>query len=390
MKNKNLSNKNGITLIALIITIIVMLILVAVTINMAINGGLFGYAGNAARETAREKQKEESRFALEDGMSTDDLIAKYTGGEIEEVHNWTRSGDTFTCSHCNLEVEMGQIVEYTPNTASPSTVTGTDSGVLAGITAGNLNAGDFGTGGSQQILQESLTWVVLGIEDKDGNGINETLLITSATPTDTILTLYGAAAYNNGPSIMNKVCKDLYSSSTYGQARSMTIEDVNRAVNWTDTRGVYWDTNGDANKVNAGTKFSDLPAEVKSAITTNGTSTPDGTSLDNYIIDGYYYFVDGNNLVDDINTSKSINEREVAIIFGNSNYAHWLASRGSYADASYGYAGFGPGNVYYGYADSYNILFYSYGIEYDFDIGLRPVVSLTSSIPTVTENIYGS
>ena len=51
-KIKNmLNNKNGITLIALVITIIVMLILVGVTINMAINGGLFSYAGNAAHDT---------------------------------------------------------------------------------------------------------------------------------------------------------------------------------------------------------------------------------------------------------------------------------------------------------------------------------------------------
>ena len=71
----------GITLIALIITIIVMLILVAVTINMAVNEGLFGYAGNAARETKVEKQKEENWTNLEDNMSTDDLIEKYSKSE---------------------------------------------------------------------------------------------------------------------------------------------------------------------------------------------------------------------------------------------------------------------------------------------------------------------
>ena len=48
---RNLKNKNGITLIALIITIIVMLILVAVTVSMAINGGLFEKAGEAVGDT---------------------------------------------------------------------------------------------------------------------------------------------------------------------------------------------------------------------------------------------------------------------------------------------------------------------------------------------------
>ena len=53
-------NKEGITLIALIITIIVMLILVAVTINMAVNGGLFGYASNAAKQTKTAMKDEQN------------------------------------------------------------------------------------------------------------------------------------------------------------------------------------------------------------------------------------------------------------------------------------------------------------------------------------------
>ena len=77
--NAHYKNHNGITLIALVITIIVMLILVAVTISMAINGGLFGYAGNAARETELAKQEEQNLANIESGLSTDDLIAKFTG-----------------------------------------------------------------------------------------------------------------------------------------------------------------------------------------------------------------------------------------------------------------------------------------------------------------------
>ena len=56
---KELKNKKGITLIALVITIIVMLILVAVTISMAINGGLFDYAGKATGDTKNEINKEQ-------------------------------------------------------------------------------------------------------------------------------------------------------------------------------------------------------------------------------------------------------------------------------------------------------------------------------------------
>ena len=49
-----MKDKNGITLIALIITIIVMIILVGVTINIVLNGGLFGTTNEAAMQ--QEKQ----------------------------------------------------------------------------------------------------------------------------------------------------------------------------------------------------------------------------------------------------------------------------------------------------------------------------------------------
>ncbi len=47
----NLTSKNGITLIALIITIILMLILVSVSVSISINGGLFSTAQHAKKET---------------------------------------------------------------------------------------------------------------------------------------------------------------------------------------------------------------------------------------------------------------------------------------------------------------------------------------------------
>ena len=80
-----LKNNKAITLIALVITIIVMLVLVAVTINIATNGGLFDYAGKAARGTKEEKQAEQDWVTLDSGMSSDELIAKYTSNKKEDL-----------------------------------------------------------------------------------------------------------------------------------------------------------------------------------------------------------------------------------------------------------------------------------------------------------------
>ena len=63
---------------------IVTLILVAVTINMAINGGLFGYAQNASAETKEAKEKEQKLADIEDEMTTEFLIAKYSYGASSE------------------------------------------------------------------------------------------------------------------------------------------------------------------------------------------------------------------------------------------------------------------------------------------------------------------
>lgn len=174
----------------------------------------------------------------------------------------------------------------------------------------------------------------------------------------------------------------------------MTIEDINRAVNWTDTKGMVWPTGGGTPyKVNAGTKFGNtgtgqMAQADWNAINVEGhTQTPEeGKALTDYEINGYYYWVEGSYLVDETNTSSTSNEitsTEETVVFGSSEsrYGYWLASRGVHADAYGGYAGFGPGHVGKCYAGSCDVMFNSYGNENCISFGLRPVVFLKSEIP---------
>ena len=64
---------------------------------------------------------------------------------------------------------------------------------------------------------------------------NGVLTLVSETPLHTGTQLYfgtsgsnnkGAIAYNNYETVLNKMCKDLYSKTGVGTARSMTFEDV--------------------------------------------------------------------------------------------------------------------------------------------------------------------
>ena len=95
MKNTKLKEKRGITLIALVITIIVMLILVAVTINMAVHGGLFGYAGNAARQTNEAIEQEKTLGDVEPGLTTEQLIDKFTKNDSASGYGLSADKATF-------------------------------------------------------------------------------------------------------------------------------------------------------------------------------------------------------------------------------------------------------------------------------------------------------
>lgn len=82
---KAVKRNKGITLIALVITIIVMLILVAVTISLSVNGGLFEYAGNASEQTRVAIDDEKNWSNIENDLSTEDLIARFTTNKKEDL-----------------------------------------------------------------------------------------------------------------------------------------------------------------------------------------------------------------------------------------------------------------------------------------------------------------
>ena len=250
--------------------------------------------------------------------------------------------------------------------------------------------------GTQTIEVQDAGWIVLGIEDTNKDGKYETLLITTEEPVGATISediyFYGAEAYNNGPSEINRICEELYSNSEYGKARGMTIEDVNNALNnpleAMQLGGMYYETDTETYKTtgNLTTKLRDLPTwnNIK-----GNHYTPDGANteetLGEYELNGYYYYLndDGTALANDVNgETHNITEVERNVIFGSfdsETYFYWLASRGVYADSDF--ACFGPGYVGNGFAYSCGDFFASDGSERGNSAGVRPVVSLTSKLP---------
>ena len=348
-----MKRNKGITLIALIVTIIVMLILVAVGVNVMIKSNLIGAAEKAANgyKTAYEDEIN----LIEEG---ENLIDDYIGG-VEKKHNWQRSGDTITCEHCSLTYTIGQIVtdeyEYTPGTGT-TTITSEKSGYGQNQT---INLSDDPT--------QIVAWAVLGIEDRDKNGTNETLLLTRYSPTQDKITFVGAVGYNNCVEEINRMCKELFGAETEG----ITIEDINNCLQYTPTGGMYHNGTQEQSIGNFTTKLSELPTQIWNTIKKAGTNTPDGANtelaLGNYPLTAYWYEKDS--------LSASTNSKK--LIFGTDEnpYTYWLASRGVYASTM---AIFGAGSVVGGKAST-KMGLYTNSLDTTFmatPMSLRPVLPI--------------
>ena len=401
--------EKGITLIALIITIVVMLILVAVSVNVIIKSNLIGTAEKTVDKYKTALEEESNMSQIEINGKKYDSIEDYLAGveSIPEIHNWVRTGDNIKCEHCNTSLTIGQKVNYTKTGAGSSSISEEKSGIAQAKTDGKSWATSLGVQ-TVNIASDDTKWVVLGVEDSNKNGTNETLLLTTETPTTGKIRMYGYQPYNHAVDEINRMCKEIYGTD----ARGMTIEDVNACVQYTAPAGMCAKNNSGTivyYTVPEGTKISDLGSSYgniwtdiqNNAKVIDGTkkyftpNCPEGTTdssvLGNIPVDGYYYHLsdDGTYLVNEANasdTSHTITTATKNLIFGDSkNYSYWLASRGVYAISGYAY--FGPGAVGGGGAGSFGdfILFNSYGNLIYVELPLRCVVSLRSDIPAVVE-----
>ena len=364
----------------------------------------FGTAKTAGDKYKTAYEEESNMSQIEINGKKYDSIEDYLAGveSIPEIHNWVRTGDNIKCEHCNTSLTIGQKVNYTKTGTGSSSISEEKSGIAQAKTDGQSWATDLGV---QTIHKDSETkWVVLGVEDSNKNGTNETLLLTTQTPTTGKIRMYGYQPYNHAVDEINRMCKEIYGTD----ARGMTIEDVNACLQYTAPAGMCGKDNSGTlvyYTVPEGTKISDLGSSYgdiwtdiqNNARVIDGTkkyftpSCPEGTTdasvLGNIPVDGYYYHLsdDGTYLVNDANasdTSHTITTTTKNLIFGDSNnYLYWLASRGVYALSDY--ANFGPGAVDEGTAFSFDFLFFSIGNSFVNELPLRCVVSLRSDIPAV-------
>lgn len=366
---KYFKRKNGITLVALVVTIVVLLILAGVSINLVLgNNGIIAKAKEARDKSAQASQND--LIAMNE-------LAQAIEGSLSGNNGGSSSGEdeptakTLVEAYDAGELKIGDYVNYKP---------------IAGNSYPSIT-NENGWADQTYTVDISTTWRVLGKEDNhilliSGSPIKKNMNASSTNDWDKDPYLYmkGAYAYVNCEKMLNDICA-IYSTDL-GTARSMTIEDINKACGVkVENNTVYLEsdtskTNIDEWKVLGQTytyTASDYTPESYIDGKKNATAGEPVTAT------GYYYDITsmagtaiGNTTLGSLLFDKTTSD-------GNYAKAYWLASPGVLAYSSI--AGFGPGGVD-DYAGTGDGDFFSYGSWRADRYAVRPVVSLKSDVMT--------
>ena len=358
-----LKNKKGITLVALVVTIVVLLILAGVSINLVLSNNGIKKAQDAKTKTAEDQEN----------------MLKGMNQLADEINNAIGEKPPVDLS----KYKIGDYVNYTYDTA--------ENYVLTSATCGSSsNPAD----GIPQTT--GLKWRILNIDEANG-----TVDLISENPTGTEVYFSNILGYNNGPYLMNEICKAQYSNKSLGvNARSINLLDMEKHL----TAGGVVARNAYSNNVKYGTtktytsntKYPSLyagqkgagvdvaeanassilqdhtkgndPYEESKAIATTEPTTDNTSGTGNPLtVTQTYYNIP-------ISTA---NYGDAYKVLSNSTW-YWVASR--FVDTDSDVANFGlrdAGTNTYG-----NDMFNSDGNTGDNNYRLRPVVSLSSSLLT--------
>ena len=282
----------------------------------------------------------------------------------------------------DINIKIGDSVNYTYDPAGSYSLSSTYSG-----------------SSDQTIAQTTgLTWKVLNV-DKE----NDTVDIISTNPTSSTVYFKNILGYNNGPYLMNEICKAQYSNKTLGvNARSINLLDMEKhltspgitarnAYQYDSSTAKYGTTKTYpsntkypslyANQKGAGPNVSSItpsditkgndPYEESKPIVPKGTTEPTndstyGTGRPLTVTQTYY-----NISINDTNYGTA------STVLANGT-PFWVAARYVYTSSGSAYFGLRFANTD---TNGYE-MFYSYGNTYGNNFALRPVVSLPSSLLT--------
>ena len=280
------------------------------------------------------------------------------------------------------DIQIGDSVNYTYDSAGSYSLS-------------SAYSGDYKSNNQTIAQTTGLTWQVLNV-DKE----NDTVDIISTNPTSSTVYFADILGYNNGPYLMNEICKSQYSNKTLGvNARSINLLDMEKHLTPTGitnrnayTNAVKYGTTKTytsytkypslyANQKGAGPNVSSIsqpditkgndPYEESKPIVQKNTTEPTndstyGTGSPLTVTQTYY-----NISINDTNYGTA------SSILANSTY-FWVAAR--YVGTSSSTAIFG---LRFARTDTYGgYMFFSGGDTDGINYALRPIVSLPSRLLT--------
>ena len=279
----------------------------------------------------------------------------------------------------DINIKIGDSVNYTYDSAGSYSLSSAYSGYS-----------------NQTIAQTTgLTWKVLNV-DKE----NDTVDIISTNPTSSTVYFSNILGYNNGPYLMNEICKAQYSNKTLGvEARSINLLDMEKQLTAAGitARNAYTHAvkYGTTKTYTSNTKYPSLYANQKGAgPNVSSISQPDTTKGNDPYEESKPIVPKGTTEPTTSSASESgspltVTQTFYSIAIDNTNYGtastvlanstyFWVAARCVTASSSYALFGLRRAGTY---ADGCR-MFYSDGGTYGYDYALRPVVSLPSSLLT--------
>ena len=285
----------------------------------------------------------------------------------------------------DINIKIGDSVNYTYDSAGSYSLSSTYSGYSS----------------NQTIAQTTgLTWKVLNV-DKE----NDTVDIISTNPTSSTVSFSNILGYNNGPYLMNEICKAQYSNKTLGvNARSVNLLDMEKHLTVTGITARNADTSsvkyGTTKTYTSNTKYPSLYANQKGAgpnITAANASTisqPDITKGNDPYEESKAIVPKGTTEPTTSSTSASgspltVTQTYYNIPINDTNYGtassilangtpFWVAAR--FVNTYSSVAGFG---LRYAYTSTFVYYMFGSGDSTGSNrYALRPVVSLPSSLLT--------
>ncbi len=376
MKSTLKKTEKGITLVALVVTIVVLLILAGVSINLVLgNNGIIAKAKDAETKSAEASQND----------------LKGMNALTEEMNNALGEKPKVDLS----KYKIGDYVNYTYDTA--------ENYVLTSATCGSSsNPAD----GIPQTT--GLKWRILNIDEANG-----TVDLISENPTGTSVYFSNILGYNNGPYLMNEICKAQYSNKSLGvNARSINLLDMEKHLTAAGiaARNAYKNSSdtakyGTTKTYTSNTKYPSLyagqkgagvnvaeanastiaqpdiskgndPYEESKAIAKTEPTTDNTSGTGNPLtVTQTYYNIP-------ISTA---NYGDAGSVLSNSTW-YWVASHFVGTRSDYAYFG-----LRYASTDTDGIrMFDSYGNAGYGNNRLRPVVSLSSSILSDAKDASGA